>query len=93
MTTENKKYLIYGGVAFLVGSLGYFVYTTLKNKNSKVAENENITFTEKEPTSDTNPFKDMLDNPSIPSGIDYKFIPTPFTPKGFFDINKNVFMN
>ena len=34
MKAENKKYLVYGGVAFLVGSLGYFIYTTLRNKNS-----------------------------------------------------------
>jgi len=70
MTTENKKYLVYGGVAFLVGSLGYFVYTTLKNKNSNVVESETVT-PERETTSNTNPFRDMLDNPSIPTKIDF----------------------
>jgi|LakMenE18May11ns_1017448.scaffolds.fasta_scaffold9959083_11 hypothetical protein len=93
MTTENKKYLVYGGVAFLVGSLGYFIYTTLKNKNSSVAENETVIFSEKESASDTNPFRDMLNNPSIPSKIDYEFKTPPIVPKGFFDISKNIFMN
>ena len=93
MTTENKKYLVYGGVAFLVGSLGYFVYTTLKNKNSSVAENETVIFSEKEPASDTNPFRDMLNNPAIPSKIDYKFEIPPIAPRGFFDVSKSIFMN
>ena len=39
MTTENKKYLIYGGVALLVGSLGYFVYNTISNKKPSVVDN------------------------------------------------------
>ena len=72
MKAENKKYLVYGGVAFLVGSLGYFVYTTLKNKNSNVVESETVT-PEGETTSENNPFRDMLDNPVIPPKIDYKF--------------------
>ncbi len=94
MKTENKKYLIYGGVAFLVGSLGYFIYTTLRNKNSNVAENQTDTVTpETETTSGTNIFRDMLDNPTIPSGIDYTFQTPPIAPKGFFDIRKDVFMN
>ena len=66
MTRENKKYLIYGGVAFLVGSLGYFIYSTLKNKKPSVAENETVKFSEEETTSKTNPFTDMLNNPAIP---------------------------
>lgn len=73
MKAENKKYLVYGGIAFLVGSLGYFVYTTLKNKNANIAENETVIFSEKEPAPDTNPFKDMLDNPVIPSQIDWSW--------------------
>lgn len=87
MEAQNKKYLVYGGVAFLVGSLGYFIYTTLKNKKSTVAENETVTFSEKETTSDTNPFKDMLDNPAIPDSINfpifsgYNPIRNPFTKK------------
>jgi len=94
MKTKNKKYLIYGGVAFLVGSLGYFIYTTLRNKNSNVAENQTDTVTpETETTSGTNTFRDMLDNPTIPSGIDWKFQTQPIVPKGFFDIRKDVFMN
>jgi hypothetical protein len=81
MKTENKKYLIYGGVAFLVGSLGYFIYTTLRNKNSNVAESQTDTVTpETETTSGTNTFRDMLDNPTIPSGIDWKFTPIEFKP-------------
>jgi hypothetical protein len=35
----------------------------------------------------------MLDNPTIPSGIDWKFQTQPIVPKGFFDIRKDVFMN
>jgi hypothetical protein len=93
MKSENKKYLVYGGITFLVGSLGYFVYTTLKNKNANIAKNETVTFSEKEPASDTNPFRDMLDNPVIPSGIDWKFQTPPIVPKGFFDTSKNIFMN
>ena len=80
MKAENKKYLVYGGVAFLVGSLGYFIYTTLRNKNSIVSEKETVVFSEKEPASDTNSFRDMLDNPAIPSGIDWKFTPIEFKP-------------
>jgi hypothetical protein len=73
MEAENKKYLIYGGVAFLVGSLGYFIYSTLKNKKPSVAENETVKFSEKETTSDTNPFTDMLNNPAIPTGIKWEW--------------------
>lgn len=94
MKIENKKYLIYGGVALLVGSLGYFIYTTIRDKNSNVVESETVKFTEKEPTSDKNPFRDMLDNPSIPDVIDWKKFETlPIVPKGFFDTSKNIFMN
>ena len=77
MNIENKKYLVYGGVAFLVGSLGYFVYTTLKNKNSNVARTEKLQSTDEQEkyTSEKNPFRDMLDNPIIPPKIDWKFNP------------------
>ena len=86
MTTENKKYLIYGGVAFLVGSLGYFVYTTLKNKNSVAQTSEQLNSNDEEVknNSGSNFFRDLLDDSDIPTEIDYKFNPTPFTPKGFF---------
>jgi len=68
MEAENKKYLIYGGVAFLVGSLGYFIYSTLKNKNPNVAQNVTRVTPEEEEeiTPKTNPFTDMLNNPAIP---------------------------
>jgi hypothetical protein len=67
MEAENKKYLIYGGVAFLVGSLGYFIYSTLKNKNPNIAQNvTRVTPEEEEITPKTNPFTDILNNSEIP---------------------------
>jgi hypothetical protein len=72
MKIENKKYLVYGGFAVIVGALGYIAYASIFNKNSNVEETETVT-PERETTSENNPFRDMLDNPIIPPKIDYKF--------------------
>lgn len=83
MNAETKKYLTYGGIALLVGSLGYFVYSTIKkpslsldNTQVLIGEDENIN----KPIEDnfapaqTNPFTSI--NP-LPDSIGYKF-PTTF---------------
>lgn len=83
MNADTKKYLTYGGVALLVGSLGYFVYSTIRNKplvvdNTQllIGEDENIN----KPIEDnfaptqTNPFSNAN---LIPTSIGYKF-PTRF---------------
>ncbi len=83
MNAETKKYLTYGGVAILVGSLGYFIYSTIK-KPSLVVDNTQVIVGEEEiatnPVVDNvtpekpNPFSSL--NP-LPSSIGYKF-PTSF---------------
>lgn len=83
MNAETKKYLTYGGVALLVGSLGYFIYSVMKkpslsldNTQVLIGEDENIN----KPVEDnfapkqTNPFSSI--NP-LPDSIGYKF-PTSF---------------
>jgi hypothetical protein len=83
MNAETKKYLTYGGVAILVGSLGYFIYSTLRkpslsvdNTQVLIGEDENIN----KPVEDnfapeqTNPFSNLA---SLPTSIGYKF-PTSF---------------
>lgn len=87
MNAETKKYLTYGGVALLVGSLGYFIYSTIKNKplsydNTQVliGEDENINKPvednfAKESTS--NPFTSLLEKNPLPTSVGYKF-PTTF---------------
>jgi hypothetical protein len=75
MKAENKKYLIYGGLAFLIGSLAYFIYTTAKKKTSdtqSVVSSEEESTPTTEPTK-TNPFTDLLNNvDKLPSSIEYK---------------------
>jgi hypothetical protein len=83
MNAETKKYLTYGGVAILVGSLGYFIYSTLRkpslsvdNTQVLIGEDENIN----KPVEDnfapeqTNAFSNLA---SLPTSIGYKF-PTSF---------------
>jgi hypothetical protein len=73
MKAENKKYLIYGGIALLGGSLVYFIYTTINNKPTIVedrivgAEEETVTT----PTK-SNPFTDLIKNQTFPETIGYK---------------------
>jgi hypothetical protein len=75
MKAENKKYLIYGGVAFLVGSLGYFIYSTFMKKTPIVVETVTTDSTDEELASTTtpkvNPFTSLL-NTTLPSSIEYK---------------------
>jgi hypothetical protein len=84
MKAENKKYLIYGGLAFLVGSLGYFVYSTISKKNSSVVENATDETIDTTPTPETkvNPFTNLLGK---------KFEPITFKPTDFSV--KNPFAN
>jgi hypothetical protein len=83
MNADTKKYLTYGGIAILVGSLGYFVYSTIKkpslsvdNTQVLIGEDENLN----KPVEDnfapaqTNVFSNL--NP-LPTSIGYKF-PTTF---------------
>lgn len=84
MNAETKKYLTYGGVAILVGSLGYFIYSTIKkpslsvdNTQVLIGEDENINKPVEDnfaPEKATNPFANL--NP-LPTSIGYKF-PTSF---------------
>lgn len=84
MNAETKKYLTYGGVALLVGSLGYFIYSTL-TKKSLVVDNTQVIIGEDEninqpvvdnPTTSQgkNLFTEILDRAnSAPTSIGYKF--------------------
>lgn len=89
MNADTKKYLIYGGVALLVGSLGYFIYSTIK-KPSLLVDNTQVLIGEDEnlnkPVEDnfastdkpkTNPFTALTDSNPLPTSIGYKF-PTTF---------------
>lgn len=74
MKLENKQYLVYGGLAVIVGSIGYIVYSSIFVKKP-IAKKEVGVFIEEEKITPSapikNPFKDMLDNPVIPSKIDW----------------------
>lgn len=83
MNTETKKYLTYGGVALLVGSLGYFIYSTL-TKKPLVLDNTQLVIGEDEsvenpvqnsaPTSKEYLFSELLSKAnSEPTSIGYKF--------------------
>jgi hypothetical protein len=77
MTPENKKYLIYGGVAFLVGSVGYFVYTTISKRNSTIVKNatDETIDTTPTPAPQVNPFTALLGKKFEP----IKFKPTDYS--------------
>jgi hypothetical protein len=84
MTTENKKYLVYGGVALLVGSLGYFIYNAVTSKPIVVEEKNpySLPSPTPEPAPKVNPFTALLGK---------KFEPITFKP---FDYSvKNPFAN
>jgi hypothetical protein len=84
MKAENKKYLIYGGVAFLVGSVGYFVYTTISNKKPTLVKNatDETIDTTPTPAPKVNPFTALLGK---------KFEPITFKPTDYSV--KNPFAN
>jgi len=90
MTPENKKYLIYGGVAFLVGSLGYFVYSTISNKKPSVVENatdDGVIDTTPTPATRVNPFTSLLGKKFAP----ITFKPTDYSVKNpFADVNTAI---
>jgi hypothetical protein len=73
MKAENKKYLIYGGVALLAGSLVYFIYTTINNKPI-IVEDRIVGSDEETVTTPTksNPFTDLIKNQTFPETIGYK---------------------
>lgn len=84
MNAETKKYLTYGGVALLVGSLGYFVYSFMKkpslaldNTQVLIGEDENINKPVEDnfaPTSKEKLFSELLSKSnSEPTSIGYKF--------------------
>ena len=75
MKLENKKYLVYGGLAVIVGSIGYIAYSLIFKKKPIVVKDSEVVTEEvkSQPTSTTNPFKDMLDNPVIKPSIDWKW--------------------
>lgn len=84
MNTETKKYLTYGGIALLVGSLGYFVYSTIKkpslsvdNTEVLIGEDENLNKPVEDnfaPDSKQNLFSELLSRAnSQPTSIGYKF--------------------
>jgi hypothetical protein len=93
MTPENKKYLIYGGVAFLVGSLGYFVYSTISNKKPTVVENatdDEVINTTPKPATRVNPFTALLGKKFAP----ITFKPTDYSVKNpFADVNTAIANN
>ena len=90
MTTENKKYLIYGGVALLVGSLGYFVYNTISNKKPSVVDNstdDEVLNTTPTPAPKVNPFTALLGKKFDP----ITFKPTDYSIKNpFADVNTAI---
>jgi len=51
MKSDSKKILVYGGLAILVGSLGYFFYSTIKNSKAGVGIDAPNTTDEKKSTS------------------------------------------
>lgn len=73
MKAENKKYLIYGGVAFLAGSLIYFIYTTFNTKPT-IVKDATVDTDEETVTTPTkpNPFTDIIKNQTFPETIGYK---------------------
>ena len=84
MNADTKKYLTYGGIDLLVGSLGYFVYSTIKKPSLSVDNTQVLVGTDEDinkpvednfaPEQTTNPFSNL--NP-LPTSIGYKF-PTSF---------------
>lgn len=74
MKLENKKYLVYGGLAVIVGSIGYIAYSLIFVKKPVVDKNTTVdTKNETTTSTNTNPFKDMLDNPVIKPSIDWSW--------------------
>jgi hypothetical protein len=90
MKAENKKYLIYGAVAFLVGSVGYFVYTTISKRNSRVVKDASTDETiDTTPTQapKVNPFTNLLGKKFAP----ISFKPTDYSVKNpFADVNTAI---
>jgi hypothetical protein len=80
MNTDTKKYLTYGGIAFLVGSLGYFVFSIIRKPSLSVDNTEVLIGTDENlnkpiednfaPAQNTNPFSNLN---TLPSSIGYKF--------------------
>jgi hypothetical protein len=90
MTTENKKYLVYGGVALLVGSLGYFIYNAVTSKPIVVknaTDETKIINTTPTPAPKVNPFTALLGKKFDP----ITFKPTDYSVKNpFADVNTAI---
>jgi hypothetical protein len=89
MTTENKKYLVYGGVALLVGSLGYFIYNAVTSKPIVVenATDDKVIDTTPTPAQKVNPFTSLLGKNFDP----ITFKPTDYSVKNpFADVNTAI---
>jgi len=89
MTTENKKYLVYGGVALLVGSLGYFIYNAVTSKPIVVknATDDEVLDTTPTPAPKVNPFTALLGKKFDP----ITFKPTDYSVKNpFADVNTAI---
>jgi hypothetical protein len=90
MKAENKKYLIYGGLAFLVGSLGFFVYSTISKKKPSVvkdASTDEVIDTTPTPAPKVNPFTNLLGKKFAP----ISFKPTDYSVKNpFADVNTAI---
>jgi hypothetical protein len=90
MKTENKKYLVYGGVALLVGSLAYFIYNAVTNKpvvEKKSTDDKVLDTTPTPAPVKSNPFTALLGKKFAP--IDFK--PTDYSVKNpFADVNTAI---
>jgi len=89
MTTENKKYLVYGGVALLVGGLGYFIYNAVTNKPivEKKSTDDKVLDTTPTPAPKVNPFTALLGKEFAP----ISFKPTDYSVKNpFADVNTAI---
>ena len=90
MTTENKKYLVYGGVALLVGSLGFFIYNAVTSKPivvKKATDGTKVINTTPTPAPKVNPFTALLGKEFAP----ITFKPTDYSVKNpFADVNTAI---
>jgi hypothetical protein len=89
MTTQNEKYLMYGGVALLVGSLGYFIYERITNKPvEEIKSTDKVLDTTPTPApAKPNPFTALLGKKFAP----ISFKPTDYSVKNpFADVNTAI---
>lgn len=69
MQLETKKYLVYGGLAVIVGSIGYIVYSSIFVKKPIVNKDETVDSVTETPYKTTF-FADLLEQTkSMPTSI------------------------